>query len=359
MALRVLLADESPTIKKVFQLSLQDYAVEVTTVQLGVDVLQVAKKTNPDIVFADVLLQKKNGYDVCAELKGSPEFQKVPVVLIWSGFMELDRKKFLACKADGDLEKPFDTERLRELVKKLVPKTTTSPLSDFLTFPALPEFDLQPPADLDAGTPSSSPASVALPAATTDSEDLLSEDWSMESFAPPPEPPPQVPEAEDGEDSEWVAKTLTQFKMDRKKVMEEPSVTFNIPEEKIDADTIIGNRTSPSIKAPAPKSAPAVKPAPPPPPLPLPLKVQTQVKNAEVSAPVEDEDELELDVPIAKAKPEARPSAALSDRQLEAIVRAEARQLIEQMLWEIVPDIATQILEREIRKIIKENDGTP
>ena len=43
MALRVLLADESSTIKKVFQLALQDFAVDVRPVNIGVDVLKVVK----------------------------------------------------------------------------------------------------------------------------------------------------------------------------------------------------------------------------------------------------------------------------------------------------------------------------
>ena len=68
MALRVLLADESSTIKKVMQLALQDFGVEVKSVPIGLDVSQAAKSFRPDIIFADVLLAKKSGYDVSAEL---------------------------------------------------------------------------------------------------------------------------------------------------------------------------------------------------------------------------------------------------------------------------------------------------
>ena len=64
MALRVLLADESNTIKKVMELSLQDFAVEVKAVNMGVDVLEVARNFKADIIFADVLLPKVSGYEV-------------------------------------------------------------------------------------------------------------------------------------------------------------------------------------------------------------------------------------------------------------------------------------------------------
>src|SRR3954468_7657768 len=140
MALRVLLADESSTIKKVFQLALQDFAVEVRPVNIGLDVLLVAKNFQPDIIFADVLLQKKNGYEVSAELKTEDALSNVPVVLMWSGFMELDEDKFQASHANGRLEKPFDVTALRKLVSELVPKTQSQRMSQFLSFPKMPEI---------------------------------------------------------------------------------------------------------------------------------------------------------------------------------------------------------------------------
>src|SRR5690606_27290914 len=112
MALRVLLADESSTIKKVFQLALQDFAAELKPVNLGVDVLPVAQSFKPDIIFADVLLQKRNGYEVSAELKQDPALKSIPVVLMWSGFMELDEDKYQASMANAQLEKPFDVAAL-------------------------------------------------------------------------------------------------------------------------------------------------------------------------------------------------------------------------------------------------------
>ena len=78
MALRVLLADESTTIKKVVQLTLQDFDVDVRSVSVGLDVLSVTKTFKPDLIFADVLLAKRSGYEVCHDLKSDPETQKIP-----------------------------------------------------------------------------------------------------------------------------------------------------------------------------------------------------------------------------------------------------------------------------------------
>ncbi len=174
MALRVLLADESTTIKKVIQLSLKDFAVEVKSVANGLDVISVAKSFAPDIAFVDVLLPKKSGYEVCQELKADAELSHLPVVLMWSGFMEIDEKKATDANADRRLEKPFDIETLRDLVKALVPKTESNPVNSFLQFPQLPDFT-------EAGVAQNTPAPKIPASAPTAAQKM-----------PPKPPPPQT-----------------------------------------------------------------------------------------------------------------------------------------------------------------------
>lgn len=176
MALRVLLADESPTIKKVMQLALQDFAVEVKNVPAGAEVLAVAKAFKPDIVFVDVLLPKRSGYDVCSEIRADSILSQVPVVLMWSGFMALDSSRASKVGSSGKLEKPFDADTLRGLVTSLVPKTTTNPVSQFLQFPDLPQF-LE-----DEGAQPSEPVPMELP----DTDDIPQElKWQGQAPIPP------------------------------------------------------------------------------------------------------------------------------------------------------------------------------
>jgi twitching motility two-component system response regulator PilG len=132
MSLRVLLADESPSIKKAFELALQDFGVKIQSVHQGVDVKELYESFEPDICFMDILLPKKNGYEACKELKENDSSKTTPVVLMWSGFMELDQKKFKSSYADESIEKPFETQKLRGLVKQLVPKLSQNELSDHL-----------------------------------------------------------------------------------------------------------------------------------------------------------------------------------------------------------------------------------
>jgi two-component system cell cycle response regulator len=140
MSLKVLLADESSTIKKAFQLSLGEFAADIKTVPSGLDVISVALDFHPDIIFADILLGKKNGYDVCAEVKNHPKLKTTPVILMWSSFMDFNTVLAEKSGANDKLEKPFDAQNLKDLAKKFVSKLTYHPLDGLLVNPRLPDF---------------------------------------------------------------------------------------------------------------------------------------------------------------------------------------------------------------------------
>lgn len=143
MSLRVLLADESPSIKKAFELALKDLAVQIQTVHHGVDVKELCSSFNPDICFLDILLPKKNGYDACTEIKKSSD-SSPPVVLMWSSFMEIDEAKFKSSHADGRLEKPFETKSLRNLVSHHVQKLKNNQISQFIETEEVKDLQSQP-----------------------------------------------------------------------------------------------------------------------------------------------------------------------------------------------------------------------
>lgn len=124
MSFRILLADESSTIKKAFEIGLTSYGAEIKNVQHGIDVIEVAESFRPDIIFADVLISKMNGYEVCAKIKEHPRLQTTPVVLMWSGFMDIDEDKYVTCQADGKIEKPFSADQLIQLIHNLVQNNT-------------------------------------------------------------------------------------------------------------------------------------------------------------------------------------------------------------------------------------------
>lgn len=302
MALRVLLADESSTIKKVFQLALQDYAVEVKPVALGVDVQSVAMDFQPDVIFADILLQKKNGYEVCAELKSNDELKSIPVVLMWSGFMELDRDKFEACGADGRLEKPFDVTQLRKIVSDLVSKTKTQPLSQFLDFPDTPDFEEQKPP------------------------------------APPQEE--EVIQAESSEEEDdfrqvSIPKINTQKEKFQISAPEEDEAEFELEAASVANEV--------SAKPPE----------------------ELNVENLEIEEPDDEDDDEDFSFLRPGTQTGVAPSTQaastssydLKPEEVREIVERLAPKIIEEIVWKIVPDLASQIIEREIKNLLAEKDA--
>jgi two-component system, cell cycle response regulator len=307
MALRVLLADESSTIKKVFQLALQDFAVDVRPVNIGVDILSVAKSFQPDIIFADVLLQKKNGYDVCAELKVDAAMTAVPVVLMWSGFMELDEDKFEAARANGRLEKPFDVGSLRKLVQELVPKTGSQRLSQFLSFPKMPELEEKPAA--------AAPPPVAVKPVEDDFQQI------------------PIPKMKSGAER-------FRIEVGANEDLEMP-VSLSMPNEPINMASVLGEpedaeqfTVKPTKTKPAPMQAKAT-PAPVPP--------------AAKAAPAP--------APAVNAPAQAPLIPQMSEAEIEKIVRSQSKEIIEAVVWRVLPELAQQIIEREIQKLLKEKDA--
>jgi len=79
MAAKLLLAEDSLTIQKVFELSLKQTGISLTVVDNGNDAIRLAKEISPDLVVADVSLPGKDAFDVAAELGGADAGQPIPV----------------------------------------------------------------------------------------------------------------------------------------------------------------------------------------------------------------------------------------------------------------------------------------
>ena len=343
MALRVLLADESSTIKKVMQLALQDFSVEVKAVPIGLDVLPVAKSFKPDIVFADVLLTKRSGYEVCADLKNDPATASLPVVLMWSGFMDLDESKTGACRADRRLEKPFDAETLRNLVRELVEKTRTNPVSEYLAFPRLPDFEEPPRAGASAApraevvndTPLSESQVYSIPEDRDDSYALADgglEQPSDEEFSHVPLTSNQAPNAKHDdpitlEETGWSNQKLSPLQASSK-----PTAPTQPAPSLPSSDSFSSKFTLP--------------------------KEELSRARVEVSG---DFEEISFDDLMLKKKPGSPAQAGPQSRDInpevmEKNLQGQAREVIESICWKILPEIAERVIREEIQKMLRESE---
>jgi len=366
MALRVLLADESSTIKKVMQLALQDYSVEVKSVPVGIDVLPVTKIFKPDIIFADVLLTKKTGYEVCDDLKNDPETQHIPVVLMWSGFIDFDVTKAADSRANRSLEKPFDADLLRRLVQDLVPKTLENPLSQYLDFPSMPDLKEKP--ILQTETVHTTPQVTSLNLQETSlkpqpthlnlDEIPLGSPEGFTSFKGLEYNPLEEPKENIASDDFHQVPLTNQKPINSnnddffsEKLLSAPFPSEEKEEEEWAQKELKGISIPASPKNEEP--SPAVSPT-----------LSSEFSKAHVNiqgdfAEVSFDNSIHNSMASILSSASEKMSPQLSKEQAEKIIRDEARKVIETVCWHILPDITERLVKNEIEKLMKETEGLP
>lgn len=120
MAAKLLLAEDSLTIQKVFELTFKQSGITLTMVDNGVDAVRLAKEISPDLVVADVSLPGKDGFEVAAELRSGESGGMCPVLILAGTLAPFDEEKFRRCGADGVLFKPFESQELIGKVEDLL-----------------------------------------------------------------------------------------------------------------------------------------------------------------------------------------------------------------------------------------------
>ena len=113
----LLLADDSPTIQKVINLTFADEGIDVIAVSDGNAAIQQLREMTPDLVMADVHMPGLNGYQICERLRQNAELKNVPVILLVGSFEPFDEEEAKRVGADDFLMKPFQS--IRQLVGRV------------------------------------------------------------------------------------------------------------------------------------------------------------------------------------------------------------------------------------------------
>ena len=117
---KILVVEDSPTYLRKITDFLQSHEYEVITAVDGEEALEKAVGENPRLIVLDVILPKKNGFQVCRQLKTSPATQDVKILMLTSKSQDSDRFWGLRQGADDYMTKPFDDEELLDNIAKLL-----------------------------------------------------------------------------------------------------------------------------------------------------------------------------------------------------------------------------------------------
>jgi CheY-like chemotaxis protein len=336
----LLLADDSVTIQKVVGIVFATEDYRITAVDNGEDALRKAREIRPDIVLADAVMPRMNGYELCQAIKADPQLADVPVLLLAGTFEPFDEARARAARADGHIAKPFDSHALLTRVRELVEGVAADPLpQSYPRAQAPPPSPRVPPPVPPRRTVPPPFAPPARPAPRAGVPPLPAAGPRMPGLRPPV---PGVPRPPGG------------------LVRPPPFPQAGSP----------ARGTSPVSRpfAPAPSPRPAAPVRPPPPPEPFgfapPAAADddwSDVSTGEVALrPPPPSIRRDPPAPIAppSAQPVAPPAVAGpadgGESALRLALSQASREVVERIAWEVVPQLAEVILREHVERLVND-----
>lgn len=304
---KILAVDDSATMRRIYEMTFagQD-GMEVVTVDSGDAAIRYVLERGADIVLADASMNGTTGYEVAKALREQPASASTPVLLLASQQAPFDAERARLSGIDDHILKPFDTQSLIDKTRDVMSRGRGG-----VKVPSAPA----------AARPVA--AAVAVPQRQTMAQAPVSQQPTPAIGGSVAAPRPGV------------ARATASF----------GAPVGGKPPMAVPSSAIVGGgvRPQPPVVAPSPVPTPA---APPSAPIALTAK----------KAPVE----LEAEPAVAKVGAAAAAATnemagklsgmGLSPEQVQGIL-ALSREVIERVVWEVVPDMAERIIKEEIKRL--------
>ena len=120
MAKYVLIVDDAPNIVLSLEFLMKKEGYAVRSVSNGEEAMETIAEKIPDIILLDVMMPRKDGYEVCQELRANPDWKDIKIIMLTAKGRDVEREKGLALGADDYVIKPFATQELVNKVKTLL-----------------------------------------------------------------------------------------------------------------------------------------------------------------------------------------------------------------------------------------------
>ena len=298
MASTLLAVDDSVTMRKVLEITFAGPDFRIVTANSPDAALQKLKTDKPDLIITDGTLEPKNGYDLCKEIKQL--LPTTPVLLLSSKQHPFDAAKGAASQVDDHMDKPFDTQQMIDKVKKLLSGQPAAagaakPAALAQTTPSMPSPMVEPRPSVAVAVAAAKPVAAApAPQAATPMQRAKTLIYNPPAPVGAPAPMPAV--------APIASKPITAL-----------SPAMARPAQPLMA-TLLGAGTEPTANhAAAHGSSP----------------VAAQI-NGKLAGKLE--------------------ALGLTAAQVEAVT-ALSREVIERVVWEVVPVLAETIIKEELTRL--------
>ena len=115
-----LIVDDSATERSIITGCLEQVGINVSVAVTGEEALEKIEQNSPDLIVLDVVLPGRSGFEICRQLKGSDDTNKIPIILCSTKGTEMDKFWGMKQGADAYIPKPIDQEELVRKVKELI-----------------------------------------------------------------------------------------------------------------------------------------------------------------------------------------------------------------------------------------------
>jgi CheY-like chemotaxis protein len=118
MGSKILVADDSPTIRHLIMKFLDGEGYEIVTASDSADVVDLIDEINPDLVISDIMMPGMDGYTFLRHIRKDKTPASLPVIIMSTKEREDMEDLFVSYGITGYLQKPFEKDQLVELVEK-------------------------------------------------------------------------------------------------------------------------------------------------------------------------------------------------------------------------------------------------
>jgi DNA-binding response OmpR family regulator len=118
--MKILIADDEPHIVAALEFLLVQSGYEVDVARNGDEALARIRSGRPDLVLLDVMMPAKSGYEVCREVRASPELAGTKVVMLSAKGVQADLGMGMEAGADLYITKPFSNRELLDKIRQLL-----------------------------------------------------------------------------------------------------------------------------------------------------------------------------------------------------------------------------------------------
>ncbi|MEE8393181.1 MAG: response regulator [Rhodospirillales bacterium] len=116
----MLVVEDEPNIVLSLEFIIKQAGFEVRVAHDGEEALKAVEENPPELILLDIMIPKRDGYDVCQTIRANPEWKDIHIIMLTAKGRDVEREKGLALGADDYITKPFSTRELSKRVKQLL-----------------------------------------------------------------------------------------------------------------------------------------------------------------------------------------------------------------------------------------------